>query len=95
MDSSRHERICETNAFQLAMNLWSSFGYFENEDDDLRVLSKDEDLAVSFEECVKDGTARIVLNEDTSINAAPKELQEEYELALVSGDEEHLVSNCT
>ena len=76
------------------MNLWSSFGYFENEDDDLRVLSKDEDLAVSFEECVKDGTARIVLNEDTSINAAPKELQEEYELALVSGDEERLVSNC-
>jgi hypothetical protein len=94
MDSSRHERICETNGFQLAMNLWSSFGYFENEDDDLRVLSKDEDLAVSFEECVKDGTARIVLNEDTSINAAPKELQEEYELALVSGDEERLVSNC-
>src|SRR4029077_5284906 len=36
---------------------------------------EDEDLAVSFEECVKDGTARIVLDEDTSINAAPKELQ--------------------
>jgi hypothetical protein len=35
-------------------------------------MSKDEDLAVSFEECVKDGTARIVLDEDTSINAAPK-----------------------
>jgi hypothetical protein len=51
---------------------------------------EDEDLAVSFEECVKDGTARIVLDEDTSINAAPKELQEEYELALVSGDEERL-----
>jgi len=33
---------------------------------------EDEDLAVSFEECVKDGTARIVLDEDTSINAAPK-----------------------
>ena len=64
------------------MNLWSSFGYFENEDDDLRVLSKDEDLAVSFEECVKDGTARIALDEDTSINAAPKELQEEIDAAL-------------
>jgi hypothetical protein len=35
-------------------------------------------------------TANIALDEDTSINAAPKELQEEYELALVSGDEERL-----
>ena len=58
-------------------------------------MSKDEGLAVSFEECVKDGTARILLDQDTSINAAPKELQEEYELALVSGDEERLMWNCT
>ena len=56
-------------------------------------MSKDEDLAVSFEECVKDGTTRIALDQDTSINAAPKELQEEYELALVSGDEERLMWN--
>jgi hypothetical protein len=51
---------------------------------------QDEDLAISFEECVKRGTATILLDEDTSINAAPKELQEEYELALVSGDKERL-----
>ena len=45
---------------------------------------------MSFEDCVKNETARIALDEDTSINAAPKELQEEYELALVSGDKERL-----
>ena len=56
---------------------------------------EDEHLAISFVEDVKTGTANIALDEDTSINAAPKELQEEYELALVSGDEERLVSNCT
>ena len=27
------------NAFELAVNLWTSFGYFENDADDLRVLS--------------------------------------------------------
>jgi SAM-dependent methyltransferase len=31
--------FAKPNAFQLAVNLWSSFGYFENEADDLRVLS--------------------------------------------------------
>jgi hypothetical protein len=51
---------------------------------------EDEHLAISFVEDVKTGTANIALDEDTSINAAPKELQEEYELALVSGDEERL-----
>ena len=51
---------------------------------------EDEDLAVSFEENVIAGTAQIVLDEDTSIDAAPKELQEEYEKALVSGDEYRL-----
>ena len=30
------------------------------------------------------------LDEDTSINAAPRELQEEYELAQVSGDKERI-----
>ena len=47
-----------------------------------------EHLAISFEDCVKTGTAKIALDEDTSINAAPGELQEEYELAQVSGDRE-------
>ena len=56
---------------------------------------EDEHLAISFVEDVKTGTVNIALDEETSINAAPKELQEEYELALVSGDEERLVSNCT
>ena len=51
---------------------------------------EDEHLAISFVEGVKTGTANIALDEDTSINAAPKVLQEEYELALVSGDEERL-----
>src|SRR5260370_35472386 len=51
---------------------------------------EDEHLAISFVEGVKTGTANIALDEDTSINAAPEELQEEYELALVSGDEEPL-----
>jgi hypothetical protein len=27
------------NAFELVVNLWTSFGYFENDADDLRVLS--------------------------------------------------------
>ena len=49
---------------------------------------EEEHLAISFEECVKRGTAKIALDEDTSINAAPRELQEEYELAQVSGDRE-------
>ena len=51
---------------------------------------EDEDLASSFEGRVKDGTAEIVLDEDTSINAAPDELREEYELASVAGDKERL-----
>jgi hypothetical protein len=49
-----------------------------------------EDLAEEFEEAVKIGTARIVLDEDRSINAAPKEIQEEWGLALVSENEERL-----
>ena len=51
---------------------------------------EDKDLAENFELCVKDGSAEIVLDEDLSINAAPTELREEYELALVSGDKERL-----
>jgi hypothetical protein len=45
---------------------------------------------ISFEEGVKTGTADIAPDEHTSINAAPRELQEEYELAQVSGDKERI-----
>ena len=41
-------------------------------------------------EGIKTETAIIALDEDTSINAAPRELQEEYELARVSGDKERI-----
>ena len=41
-------------------------------------------------EGIKTETAIIALDEDTSINAAPRELQEEYELAQVSGDKERI-----
>jgi hypothetical protein len=51
---------------------------------------EDEHLAISFVEGVKTGTATVALDEDTSINAAPRELQEEYELAQVSGDKERI-----
>ena len=51
---------------------------------------EDEHLAISFVESVKTETATIALDEDTSINAAPRELQEEYELAQVSGDKERI-----
>jgi hypothetical protein len=51
---------------------------------------ENEDLAVAFEESVIAGSAQILLDEDTSLNAAPKELQDEYKQALVSGDKERL-----
>ncbi len=51
---------------------------------------EDEHLAISFVEGIKTETAIIALDEDTSINAAPRELQEEYELAQVSGDKERI-----
>jgi hypothetical protein len=51
---------------------------------------EDEHLAISFVEGVKTGTATVALDEDTSINAAPRELQEEYELVQVSGDKERI-----
>ena len=51
---------------------------------------EDEHLAISFVEGVKTGTANIALDEDTSINAAPKGLQEGYELAQASGDKERI-----
>jgi hypothetical protein len=51
---------------------------------------EDEHLAISFVEGVKTETATIAIDEDTSINAAPRELQEEYELAQVSGDKERI-----
>ena len=54
------------------------------------VQFEDEHLAISFVEGVKTETATIALDKDTSINAAPRELQEEYELAQVSGDKRGL-----
>ena len=51
---------------------------------------EDEHLAISFVEGVKTGTATVALDEDTSINAATRELQEEYELVQVSGDKERI-----
>ena len=51
---------------------------------------EDEHLAISFVGGIKTETAIIALDEDTSINAAPRELQEEYELARVSGDKERI-----
>ena len=51
---------------------------------------EDEHLAISFVEGIKTETAIIALDEDTSINAAPRELQEEYELAQVSGDKDRI-----
>ena len=51
---------------------------------------EDEHSAISFVEGVKTGTATVALDEDTSINAAPRELQEEYELVQVSGDKERI-----
>jgi hypothetical protein len=47
-------------------------------------------LAINFEAAVKDWTASIILEEDTSINAAPKEIQQEWEVALVAGNQEAL-----
>jgi hypothetical protein len=44
---------------------------------------EDEHLAISFVGGIKTETAIIALDEDTSINAAPHELQEGYELAQV------------
>lgn len=44
-------------------------------------------LAEQFEDDVKRGVARIVLEEDRSIAAAPAEIRDEWDLALVAGDE--------
>src|SRR5258708_34159188 len=51
---------------------------------------EDEHLAISFVEGIKTETAIIALDEGTSINAAPRELQEEKELAQVCGDKERM-----
>jgi 3D (Asp-Asp-Asp) domain-containing protein len=49
-----------------------------------------ETLAIDFEEAIKSNTAQLILDEDTSINAAPKELREEYELALAAGNKKQV-----
>ena len=51
---------------------------------------EDEETAQAFEQSVNGGHAEIRVDEDTSINAAPDEVREEYELALVAGDPERL-----
>ena len=56
----------------------------------LLVEFETEYLAINFEAAVKENSARLILDEDRSINAAPKEIQEEWELALVAGNEEAL-----
>ena len=47
-------------------------------------------LAERFEDDVKRGTARIVLDEDMSIAAAPIEIREGWDVALVAGNKERL-----
>ena len=42
---------------------------------------EDEETAQAFEQGVNGGHAEIRVDEDTSINAAPDEVREEYELA--------------
>jgi hypothetical protein len=50
---------------------------------------EDSELAARFEHELESG-ATIYVEEDYTLNAAPKELQEEYQLALASGDKEWL-----
>lgn len=50
---------------------------------------EDSGLAARFEHELESG-ATIYVEEDYTLNAAPKELQEEYQLALTSGDKDWL-----
>jgi hypothetical protein len=51
---------------------------------------EDQARAESFENAVQHGIAEIVIDEDTSVKAAPKELGDEYRQAKAKGDHSKL-----
>jgi hypothetical protein len=62
----------------------------EDREGKLRVEFYNDTLAIRFEFLVIQETARLFIDENLSLERAPKAIREEYELALISGDSERL-----
>ncbi|MCE0499514.1 MAG: hypothetical protein LV481_16360 [Methylacidiphilales bacterium] len=51
---------------------------------------EDEEIAQDFERALENNAARIIIDEDTSLDAAPEELRNEYLLCEAAGNQERL-----